>query len=114
VLLALGCESYGVGARGQMSGRARTRGMDQLSRKCSRREIFSDDAVVGERRARLTGFEPAVPKLLTLGTPPVGQTLDVGKKPSESLPGCPPGSVSVPLSPGGASEAVKLDSSQPT
>lgn len=98
--------------------RKQTRGalagcVNQLGRKDSPGKVAPHDANVREKRLRPTGLEPATPEVLTLRAPPVGQTLTLcGDVPSDDRFGRPPGSsrgwLVVPLSPGGASEAVKL------
>lgn len=59
------CERH----RGQVSRRAFPGRMHELCGLDASWKICPDDAVV-----RPTGFEPAVPKLLTLGLRPIGQT----------------------------------------
>jgi hypothetical protein len=92
-------------ARGALAGR-----VDELGREHSPGKVASDDAVVRqESLARSAGIEPATFRLLTPAALPLSvRTLVVGQEPSDGIVGRPPGSLAVPLTPGGASEAVKL------
>jgi hypothetical protein len=92
----------------QVSGAALARSVNELRTENTKREVLPDDTVVSEM-ARSRGFEPLTFRLLTPAALPLSvRTLVVGQEPSEGLGDRPPGSLAVPLSPGGASEAVKL------
>lgn len=107
--LALGSQSHRVRAVGDPSLRcALASRVYELSTEHPQREVLSDDAVVGEM-ARSEGIEPSTFRLLTPAALPLSvRTLDCVQDPSEGRGDRPPGSLAVPLSPGGASEAVKL------
>jgi hypothetical protein len=104
-----GRQRDGAGVGRQSVKRAVAGSMDELRSKRAALEVLSNDAVV-RQWVRLTGFEPAAPELLGLRAPPLGQArgMLVFRRPSDGVVRRPPGSFAVPLSPGGASEAVKL------
>jgi hypothetical protein len=107
--LVAGRQRDGSGVRRESVQRAVAGSVDELRSEHASLEVLSNDAVV-RQWVRLTGFEPAAPELLRLRAPPLGQArgMLVLGRPSEGVVRRPPGSFVVPLSPGGASEAVKL------
>lgn len=107
VSLVAGSESDCNCALGELSRAALAGSVDELRSENSEREIPPDDAVV-RKMARSRGIEPLTFRVLTPAALPLSvRTLDVGEEPSQGV--CrAPGSVTVPLSPGGASRAVKL------
>ena len=104
-----GRQRHGSGVRRQGEQRAVAGSVDELRSEHASLEILSNDAVM-RQWVRLTGFEPAAPELLRLRAPPLGQARVVMLVFGRLREGVsrPPGLWSVPLSPGGASEAVKL------
>ena len=103
-----GGQSHGERVWRKISRGALAGSVNELRGLSPSREIFSQDAVV-RLRARPSGVEPAVPKLLTLGPPPVGQTLQLSlEELSEGLEDRPAGSGELgPDAPCGADQAVK-------
>jgi hypothetical protein len=108
VRFVAGRQRDGSGVGRESVQRAVAGSVDELRSEHASLEVLSNDAVM-RQWVRLTGFEPAAPELLRLRAPPLGQAraMLVFGRLREGV-SRPPGLWSVPLSPGGASEAVKL------